>query len=74
MTKDSCMEYGRCWGRWKGDDEAHPTVQKSHNFILQIAKNVSDKTRRKSASWQEDNQLKLVVKGVVQDHLSNRNQ
>ena len=36
----------------------HPTVQKSHNFILQIAKNVSDKTRRKSASWQEDNRTK----------------
>ena len=61
MTKVSCMEYGQCWGHSKGDDEAHLTVQKSHNFILQIAKNVSDKTRRKSASWQEDNWTKLVV-------------
>ena len=61
-TKDQILhEIWSMLGHWKGDNEAHPTVQKSHNFILQIAKTVSDKTRRKSASWQKDNQMKLVV-------------
>ena len=38
---------------------------KSHSFLLQMARNVSDKTRKKRVSWQGNNRTKLVVSGVV---------
>ena len=38
---------------------------KSHSFLLQMARNVSDKTRKKRVSWQGINRMKLVVSGVV---------
>ena len=38
---------------------------KSHSFLLQIARNVSDKTTTKRVSWQGNKWTKLVVSGVV---------
>ena len=38
---------------------------KSHSSLLQIARNVSDKTTTKRASWQGNKRTKLVVSGVV---------
>ena len=38
---------------------------KSHSFLLQIARNVSDKTMMKRVSWQGNKWTKLVVSGVV---------